>query len=84
VHGVEGWREHEARTCRPWIESLAARCAEVGPAKTRLWLLYLAGWVPAFERGGALIYQVLASKRPRNPSGLASKPEDRRRWNSAL
>jgi cyclopropane-fatty-acyl-phospholipid synthase len=74
VHDVEGWREHYARTCRLWTERLAARRAEaeaeVGPAKTRLWLLYLAGCALAFERGGALIYQVLASKRARGPSGL--------------
>ncbi|GIX10022.1 class I SAM-dependent methyltransferase [Elioraea sp.] len=74
VHDVEGWREHYARTCRLWTERLAARRAEaeaeVGPAKTRLWLLYLAGCALAFDRGGALIYQVLASKRARGASGL--------------
>jgi cyclopropane-fatty-acyl-phospholipid synthase len=57
-----------------WTERLAARRAEaeaeVGPAKTRLWLLYLAGCALAFHRGGALIYQVLASKRARGASGL--------------
>ncbi|WP_439578136.1 class I SAM-dependent methyltransferase [Elioraea sp.] len=74
VHDAENWREHYARTCRAWTERLASRRveaeAEVGAAKTRLWLLYLAGCALAFERGGALIYQVLASKRARGPSGL--------------
>ena len=74
VHDVEGWREHYARTCRLWTERLHANRAaaerEVGPARTRLWLLYLAGCALAFERGGANIFQTLASKRARGPSGL--------------
>jgi cyclopropane-fatty-acyl-phospholipid synthase len=35
-----------------------------------MWLLYLAGCSLAFERGGALVNQTLASKRTRGPSGL--------------
>jgi cyclopropane-fatty-acyl-phospholipid synthase len=74
VHDVEGWREHYGRTCRLWTERLyanrAAAEAEVGAAKTRLWLLYLAGVCLGFERGGALINQTLVSKRRKGPSGL--------------
>lgn len=74
VHDVEGWREHYQRTCRLWWERLSARRAEaeaeVGAAKVRMWLLYLAGCSLAFERGGALINQTLASKRTKGPSGL--------------
>jgi cyclopropane-fatty-acyl-phospholipid synthase len=74
VHDVEGWREHYARTCRLWCERLAANRAaaerEVGPAKTRLWLLYLAGCSLGFERNTLGIFQTLASKRTRGPSGL--------------
>jgi cyclopropane-fatty-acyl-phospholipid synthase len=74
VHDVEGWREHYARTTRLWCERLYANreaaIAEVGEAKTRLWLLYLAGVSLAFERGGAGIFQTLASKRAKGPSGL--------------
>jgi cyclopropane-fatty-acyl-phospholipid synthase len=74
VHDVEGWREHYQRTCRLWFERLNARRAqaeaEVGPEKTRMWLMYLAGCSLAFERGGAMINQTLASKRTRGPSGL--------------
>jgi cyclopropane-fatty-acyl-phospholipid synthase len=36
----------------------------------RLWLLYLAGVSLAFERGTALIFQTVATKRSRGPSGL--------------
>jgi cyclopropane-fatty-acyl-phospholipid synthase len=74
VHDVEGWREHYQRTTRLWWERLQARRAEaetlVGPEKTRMWLLYLAGCSMAFARGGAYINQTLASKRIRGPSGL--------------
>jgi len=74
VHDVEGWREHYQRTTRLWWERLEARRAEaealVGPEKTRMWSLYLAGCSMAFARGGAYINQTLASKRIRGPSGL--------------
>lgn len=74
VHDVEAWREHYARTTRLWTERLAARreeaTAEVGEARVRLWLLYLAGVSLAFTRGTALIFQTVASKRARGPSGL--------------
>ena len=56
VHDVEAWREHYQRTTRLWWENLNARRKEaealVGPEKTRMWLLYLAGCSLAFERGG--------------------------------
>lgn len=74
VHDVEAWREHYGRTCRLWTQRLHARQAEaegmVGAAKTRLWLLYLAGCALAFERGAVGIFQTLASKKAKGPSGL--------------
>ncbi len=74
VHDVEGWREHYARTTRLWTERLAANRAaaerEVGAARTRLWLLYLAGVSLGFERGTIGIFQTVATKRARGPSGL--------------
>jgi cyclopropane-fatty-acyl-phospholipid synthase len=74
VHDVEAWREHYRRTTRLWWEALNARRAEaeaeVGPEKTRMWLLYLAGCSLAFERGAVGVNQTLASKRTRGPSGL--------------
>jgi cyclopropane-fatty-acyl-phospholipid synthase len=74
VHDVEGWREHYARTTRLWCERLFARRdeaeREVGIEKTRLWLLYLAGVSLGFERGTIGIFQTLASRRTRGPSGL--------------
>jgi cyclopropane-fatty-acyl-phospholipid synthase len=74
VHDVEGWREHYQRTCKVWHDRLLANCdaaaSEVGAEKTRLWLAYLAACSIAFERNGARIYQTLASKQKRGPSGL--------------
>lgn len=80
VHDVEGWREHYARTTELWARNLAARRGEaealVGPAKTRLWLLYLAGVSLGFRNGSINIFQTLASKRRRGPSGLPPTRED--------
>ncbi|TPM10849.1 MULTISPECIES: cyclopropane-fatty-acyl-phospholipid synthase family protein [unclassified Mesorhizobium] len=74
VHDVENLREHYARTCRLWAERLHARfdeaIAEVGEAKARLWLLYLTGCSIAFDHASAQIFQTVATKRTRGPSGL--------------
>ena len=74
VHDVEGWREHYQRTCQLWHDRLLANyqaaAGEVGPAKARLWLAYLAACSIAFERNTVGLYQTLASKKRRGPSGL--------------
>lgn len=74
VHDVEAWREHYARTTRFWHDRLFANRAaaerEVGSVKTRLWIAYLAGVSIGFSRGSIAIFQTLASKRVRGPSGL--------------
>jgi cyclopropane-fatty-acyl-phospholipid synthase len=74
VHDVENWREHYQRTCKLWHDRLLANSdaaeREVGPVQVRLWLAYLAGVSIAFERNTALVFQTLASKRRRGPSGL--------------
>lgn len=80
VHDVEAWREHYQRTTRLWYERLAANRAaaeaEVGPEKTRMWLLYLAGCSLAFERAAVGVNQTLVSKRTRGPSGLPPSRAD--------
>ena len=80
VHDVEAWREHYQRTTRLWWENLNARRAEaeaeVGPEKTRMWLLYLAGCSLAFQRGAVGVNQTLASKRTRGPAGLPPSRAD--------
>lgn len=74
VHDVEAWREHYARTCRLWhdrlLQNYDAAASEVGREKTRLWLAYLAGVSIAFERNTLRIFQTLASRRDKGPSGL--------------
>ncbi len=81
VHDVEAWREHYARTCKLWCERLYAQrdvaAAEVGEAKLRIWLLYLAGCALAFERGAVGIFQTLASKKSKGSAGL---PPTRADW----
>jgi cyclopropane-fatty-acyl-phospholipid synthase len=81
IHDCEGLREHYGRTCRAWTERLHANrdaaIAEVGRAKTELWLLYLAGCALAFERGTVGIFQTLATRRARGASGL---PPTRADW----
>jgi len=80
VHDVEGWREHYARTTRLWHDHLFANRAaaerEVGAAKTRLWIAYLAAASIGFARNSVGIFQTLASKRLRGPSGLPPSRED--------
>jgi cyclopropane-fatty-acyl-phospholipid synthase len=74
VHDVEGWREHYQRTCKQWHDRLLANydaaVAEVGEVKTRMWLVYLAGCSIAFERNTVGLFQTLATRRRRGPSGL--------------
>jgi cyclopropane-fatty-acyl-phospholipid synthase len=74
VHDVEGWREHYQRTCKQWHDRLLANydaaVREVGSVKTRMWLAYLAGCSIGFERNGVGLFQTLASKKRRGPSGL--------------
>jgi len=79
VHDVEAWREHYARTTRLWHDRLSANRAaaerEVGVVKTRLWIAYLAASSIGFERNSVGIFQTLASKRVRGPSGLPPSRE---------
>lgn len=80
VHDVEAWRLHYARTCRLWCERLTAEreraIALVGEEKYRIWVAYLAGVSLAFSRGGARIFQTLASKTAKRPPQLPSTRAD--------
>jgi cyclopropane-fatty-acyl-phospholipid synthase len=74
VHDVEAWREHYMHTTRLWHDRLTANREaaerEIGPAKTRLWIAYLAIVSIAFMEGTVGIFQTLASRRIRGPSTL--------------
>lgn len=80
VHDVEAWREHYARTTRLWAENLLAAkdaaIAEVGERKYRLWLAYLCGVSLGFRRGTICIFQTVASRRTKGPSGLPPARDD--------
>lgn len=74
VHDVEAMREHFQRTLELWAGRLwtnrAAAVAEVGEARTRMWLFYLAASSIAFKRSTLNVFQTVASKRRVGPSGL--------------
>jgi cyclopropane-fatty-acyl-phospholipid synthase len=80
VHDVEAWREHYARTTRLWHDRLSANREaaerEVGREKTRLWIAYLAVVSIAFTQGTIGIFQTLASRRVRGPSGVPPSRAD--------
>ena len=65
VRDVEGLREHYALTCRAWIANLQAGWQDalrvVSPARARVWRLYLAGAVLAFEGRRVGVNQILAT-----------------------
>lgn len=74
VHDVEAWREHYAMTTAHWAKRLMARKEEaialVGEETYRTWALYLAGVTLTFERGGALIFQTITTRKTRSLSGM--------------
>ena len=80
VHDVEAWREHYAQTCKLWAERLMAAkdeaIGQVGPETYRLWVLYLSGVSMAFQRGTLGIFQTVATRRDRGPSGLPPTRSD--------
>ena len=73
---TESLREHYALTLRRWVENLEqqwdAAVAQVGLRRARIWRLYIAGCVVAFEDGSNEIYQNLAV-RPL-PNGNSCMP----------
>jgi cyclopropane-fatty-acyl-phospholipid synthase len=73
VRDVESLREHYPLTLRRWSANLAANrdaaIAEVGPARERVWRLYMLASALGFEAGEISIYQVLAA-RSGAPHGL--------------
>jgi cyclopropane-fatty-acyl-phospholipid synthase len=66
VRDVESLREHYALTLRSWVSNLQRRWddaqALVGPARARIWKLYMAGSALGFEAGRINVHQVLGVK----------------------
>ena len=68
-------REHYVLTVRPWLDTLQERRAEavalIGEEQWRVWLLYLAGGLLAFEENRMGVHQVLMVRPDaRGRSGL--------------
>jgi cyclopropane-fatty-acyl-phospholipid synthase len=76
VIDMESLRPHYTQTLLHWVRRLEARGdgaeALVGPAKYRIWRIYMAGSALAFDRGWLSLYQTLAVKP--DPSGYAARP----------
>src|SRR5829696_1126333 len=82
---VESLREHYPLTLRAWVRNLEERWDEAvalaGPARARIWRLYMAGSALAFEAGHVQVHQTLAvrpdsgrSKMPLRPGWDARSP----------
>jgi cyclopropane-fatty-acyl-phospholipid synthase len=63
IRDVESLREHYATTLTHWVRNLEsqweAAVAEVGLARARVWLLYMAASAVGFTDGGLNVHQVL-------------------------
>lgn len=74
VRDVHGLREHYAWTIRAWRARFDRnRCAIerlVPPETVRVWELYLAGGLLAFDEGRMGVDQIVAVRRRRGPSAL--------------
>ena len=78
MRDVEGLREHYALTCRAWVANLQAGWPEalrvVSPARARVWRLYLAGAVLAFEGRRVGVNQILATRTADPGHGPLRRP----------
>lgn len=82
VRDVESLREHYAKTLRHWVSNLERNWEEASSltsaARARVWRLYMAASVNAFESGGTGIHQVLGVKM--EPNGASGMPLTRAAW----
>jgi cyclopropane-fatty-acyl-phospholipid synthase len=80
VRDVESLREHYALTLRAWLTNLESNWAEalalVGPARARIWRLYMSGSVVSCETAEIGVNQVLAVKI--DSAGTSHMPLTRR------
>jgi cyclopropane-fatty-acyl-phospholipid synthase len=70
VLDIENLRLHYARTLRHWLERYEASSAEVramfDESFVRMWRLYLAGSIAAFDTGTLQLFQVLVTRQSNN------------------
>lgn len=83
VRDVESLREHYPRTLHAWVGNLRTHwdraVDSVGPARARIWNVYMAASANSFDDGGLAIHQVLGVKPTRE--GRSGMPATRRSWN---
>jgi cyclopropane-fatty-acyl-phospholipid synthase len=83
VRDVESLREHYSRTLHGWVGNLEEHwdeaVAAVGPARARIWRLYMAGSANRFDDGALAVHQVLGV-RP-SSTGDSGMLATRRDWN---
>ena len=76
VRDVESLREHYELTLRRWVANLETAWEPairlVGPARARIWRLYMAGSALAFRAGRINVHQVLGVKP--GPNGASGMP----------
>jgi len=79
VRDVESLREHYGRTLRHWVGNLEAAweraVAEVGPARARIWRIYMSASAYQFEAANLSLHQTLLSKP--DPVGASGLPWSR-------
>jgi cyclopropane-fatty-acyl-phospholipid synthase len=79
VRHSENIREHYALTLREWCANLDAHWAEavkeVGPAKARVWRLYMAGSRLGFDENVVELHQVLGVRLDGTRSGMPLRPD---------
>jgi cyclopropane-fatty-acyl-phospholipid synthase len=79
VRHEENLREHYARTLSHWSANLErhwdAAAREVGPAKARVWRIYLAGSRLGFERRQIELHQVLGVRVADGRSFMPWRPD---------
>jgi cyclopropane-fatty-acyl-phospholipid synthase len=82
VRDVENLREHYDRTLRCWVDNLErnwdAALDLVGEARSRVWLMYMAGSVNGFEDAGLQLYQTLGVRL--HDDGRSEMPPTRDGW----
>lgn len=79
VRHSENIREHYALTLREWGRNLDAHWTEaieeVGPAKARVWRLYMAGSRLGFDNNAVELHQILGVRLDGTNSGMPLRPD---------
>ena len=79
VRHEENLREHYARTLRDWCANLERHwdeaVREVGPARARIWRLYMAGSRLGFEKNNIQLHQMLGVRLDDGAARMPLRPD---------